>query len=115
MSALGGRSGPGGGHHCVKGCTSSSTQVCIRKGHKAFCKLCTNMGKPMYGCNECKIRSDSIWSKKPVNVQPTRAELAAAERQQKREAKEALLKKGAARRREVEPSTQLSGRFVPET
>ena len=57
------------------------------------------MGKPMYGCNECKIRSDSIWSKKPVNVQPTRAELAAAERQQKREAKEALLKKGAARRR----------------
>ncbi|KAJ9606865.1 hypothetical protein H2200_008875 [Cladophialophora chaetospira] len=89
MSLFGGRAGGGGGHHCIRGCDSRSTKVCLRKGHIGWCILCGSGVKPFYGCDSCKVKDPKYFTDKNphADVLP-KHEAAALERQQKREAKE---------------------------
>jgi hypothetical protein len=93
-SAMGGRQGGGSGHHCIRDCTSKSTKLCIRKGHKAWCTICGDLITSMYGCSGCKVKgSEYQTTKNPNGDYIPEHEKTAIERQKKREEKEKTLKK----------------------
>lgn len=86
MSTVGGRSGRNGGHHCIAGCHSRSTQVCIRKGHQAWCILCGNLVKLHHGCTQCQVKDPKYFSDKQPKVELSKREQADALKMQNKEA-----------------------------
>lgn len=70
FAAIGGRTG-GTSHHCIKGCTATKTQVCIRKGHKGWCKRCGSFTKLTYPCSGCGAKGAEWFQSFPTGPVPT--------------------------------------------
>lgn len=84
-SSIGGRAGDDGSHHCIKGCKSRATHLCIKKGHLAWCLQCGQLGKPFFGCSKCRHKDPNLFTDKNPHMGLSKQDIAATEKQQEKQ------------------------------